>query len=81
MKERQFPTENQPHDRSARHDTRTPTPTPTHQNALERTPAAAAPDPAPVGWIGLGEGLEWTEWAGIGAVAAANGLSMAALRG
>jgi inner membrane transporter RhtA len=33
-----------------------------------------------VGWIGLGQGLEWTEWAGIGAVVAANGLSLAARR-
>ncbi|MEV5486633.1 EamA family transporter [Streptomyces bobili] len=29
-----------------------------------------------VGLIGLGQGLAWTEWAGIGAVVAANGLSM-----
>lgn len=34
-----------------------------------------------VGLIGLGQGLGWTEWAGIGAVVAANGLSMTARRG
>ncbi|MFJ4642815.1 EamA family transporter [Streptomyces bobili] len=34
-----------------------------------------------VGLIGLGQGLAWTEWAGIGAVVAANGLSMTPRRG
>jgi inner membrane transporter RhtA len=34
-----------------------------------------------VGLIGLGQGLAWTEWAGIGAVVAANGLSMTARGG
>ncbi|MDQ8702641.1 EamA family transporter [Streptomyces sp. LHD-70] len=29
-----------------------------------------------VGWIGLGQGLGWTEWASIGAIVAANSLSM-----
>ncbi|MDI3385058.1 EamA family transporter [Streptomyces sp. B-S-A8] len=29
-----------------------------------------------VGWIGLGQGLGWAEWAGIGAIVTANSLSM-----
>ena len=33
-----------------------------------------------VGWIGLGQRLGWAEWAGIGAVVAANALSMVATR-
>ena len=36
---------------------------------------------AVVGWIGLGQNLGWTEWASIGAIVAANSLSMLARRG
>ncbi|MFC3572231.1 DMT family transporter [Streptomyces yaanensis] len=36
---------------------------------------------AVVGWIVLGQRLGWTEWAGIGAVVAANTVSIAARRG
>ncbi|MER5214427.1 EamA family transporter [Streptomyces sp. NPDC002838] len=35
---------------------------------------------AVVGWIGLGEGLGWTEWASIGAIVAANTLSIVTRR-
>ncbi|WP_327137986.1 EamA family transporter [Streptomyces sp. NBC_01340] len=34
-----------------------------------------------VGWVTLGQGLDWTEWAAIGAVVAANALSILASRG
>ena len=34
-----------------------------------------------VGWVALGQGLDWTEWAAIGAVVAANALSILASRG
>jgi inner membrane transporter RhtA len=33
-----------------------------------------------VGWIVLGQGLDWTEWTGIGAVVAANALGILASR-
>lgn len=33
-----------------------------------------------VGWIGLGQNLGWTEWASIGAIVAANTLSILARR-
>ncbi|WP_406438565.1 EamA family transporter [Streptomyces sp. NBC_01613] len=36
---------------------------------------------AVVGWVGLGQRLGWTEWAGIGAIVVANSLSMLARRG
>jgi inner membrane transporter RhtA len=57
--------------------------------ALRRVPAAAfglfmSVNPvlaAVVGWVGLGEGLGWMEWAGITAVVAANALSILARPG
>jgi inner membrane transporter RhtA len=36
---------------------------------------------AVVGWIGLGQGLGWTEWTSIGAIVAANSLSILVRRG
>ncbi|MFJ2116192.1 MULTISPECIES: EamA family transporter [unclassified Streptomyces] len=36
---------------------------------------------AVVGWIGLGQNLGWTEWASIGAIVAANSLSIVTRRG
>ncbi len=36
---------------------------------------------AVVGWIGLGQNQGWTEWVSIGAIVAANTLSMLARRG
>ncbi|MEW1721723.1 EamA family transporter [Streptomyces sp. NPDC093109] len=36
---------------------------------------------AVVGWVGLGQHLGWTEWAGIGAIVAANSLSIVTRRG
>jgi inner membrane transporter RhtA len=34
-----------------------------------------------VGWIGLGQNLGWTDWASIGAIVAANSLSILVRRG
>ncbi|MFD2684613.1 DMT family transporter [Streptomyces phyllanthi] len=36
---------------------------------------------AAVGWVVLGQGLGWTEWASIGAIVAANAVSMLSTRG
>lgn len=36
---------------------------------------------AVVGWVGLGQNLGWTEWASMGAIVAANSLSIVTRRG